>query len=382
VVIATGLAVLTLVVGGFAAGAFLLNRYAGSVHQTHMLGGAAATSPAGGGGGTGVPVHARIDGPVNLLLAGIDERATDPTGGARSDTVMIVHIPASHDRAYLISIPRDTRVRIPAYPATGYRGGTDKINAAFAFGFTGDGGRAGGFELLALTVQQLTGVSFNAGAIVNFDGLRLVVDAVGGVDLCVDEETTSVHLGYRPDGSPAAPYRLIPPDFHAVPIPGVRPQVYHVGCQHFAGWQALDYVRQRELIPDGDYGRQRHQQQLIGALARKVTSTGMLADPFAIDRALRAMGNAVTFDGNGVSVIDWVFALKGIDPAAVTMIQMNAGQFNTQVIGGQDFEILDGTSQQLFADLHDDSLAAFVTAHPDWVSRTAAPATRASPGAR
>jgi LytR_cpsA_psr family len=59
--------------------------------------------------------------------------------------------------------------------------------------------------------------------------------------------------------------------------------VYHVGCQHFVGWQALDYVRQRELIPDGDYGRQRNQQQLIRALAAKVTASHLLSNPLAAD---------------------------------------------------------------------------------------------------
>ena len=294
--------------------------------------------------------------------------------GARSDSILIAHIPATHDHVYLISIPRDSRVHLPAYPKTGYRGGTDKINAAFAYGYNNGGGRAGGTELLALTLRQLTGVSFNAAAIVNFTGFQKVVDAVGGIDMCVDEKTISVHIGWDASGRETAPYRLVPPDYHAVPIWGVRPQVYQPGCQHMAGWQALDYVRQRELIPDGDYGRERHQQQFLKALLQKATSTGVLANPLTLDSVLHNTAGAVSFDGNGYSVTDWLFNLRNIRPGDVTMVKTNGGQFNTQVIGGSDYEILDSTSMQLFQALRDDTVGAFVAANPGWVSTDGPPA--------
>jgi LCP family protein required for cell wall assembly len=346
----------------FGVGKFLLARYAGGVHEARLLGGAAVDLRAT----DGLP-HARLEGPLTLLLVGSDERADDPAGGARSDSIVIVHVPAGHDRAYLVSVPRDTRVTIPAYLKTGYPGGEDKINAAFEFGYGGAGNRGDGFELVALTLRHLTGIGFNAGAIVNFSGLRSVVDAVGGVDLCVDEETTSVHIGYDDTGRVTAPYEQQPPDFQPVPVPGVRPQVYHVGCQSFVGWQALDYVRQRKFLSDGDYGRQRHQQQLIAALAKKISTAGVRTDPLAADRALRALGSAVTFDGNGASLADWIFTLKRVDPGDITMIKTNGGQYNSKVVDGQDFEILSGTTQELFAAIRDDSVDAFVAAHPDWV---------------
>ncbi len=74
-----------------------------------------------------------ISGPINFLLLGMDQRLGS-NDLIRADTIIIVHIPADHQTAYLVSLPRDAEVQIPAYPDTGFRGELTKINAAFAFG--------------------------------------------------------------------------------------------------------------------------------------------------------------------------------------------------------------------------------------------------------
>jgi LCP family protein required for cell wall assembly len=349
-------AVLMVVSGTtLTAAAFFLNRYTGKVQQEPLLGQAADEG------------HS-IDGAINMLLVGIDERPNNPDDGVRADSIIIAHIPADHSGAYLVSIPRDSRAKIPAFKVTGYGGGTEKINAAFEHGFENNGGRDGGFQLLALTIRQLTGLSFNAGAIVNFDGFRKVVDAVGGIDMCVDEETTSIHIGWdKKTGKEGVPYKLSAPEYdNPHLIPGMRPQVYHVGCQHMEGWQALDYVRQRELIPDGDYGRQRHQQQFLKALAKKTSKAGL--NPRALDSVLTGVGSAVTFDGNHVSLTDWLFTLKGIDPTKLVMVKTNGGTFHSATIGGQSFETLDETSLQLFRSIADDDMESFLVKHPELIS--------------
>jgi LCP family protein required for cell wall assembly len=335
----------------------LLDRYTGAVHQQNLLGDAVA-------GGQ----HGRsIDGPLTLLMVGIDERPKQNDEGARSDSIMLLHITADHQGAYLVSIPRDTRVAIPAYPKAKYPGGTDKINAAFFFGSQNGRGRAGGFELLALTIKRLTGISFDAGAIVNFSGFQAVVKALDGVDMCVDEKTTSIHVGTDSRGKFAAPYRITP-DLRVIPIAGVKPQVYQPGCQHLNDWQALDYVRQRELIPDGDYGRQRHQQQFVKAIARKTMSAGVLSNPKKVDAVIRAAGSTLTVDPGRASLTDWLFTLKDMNPGNVVMIKTNGGNFHSEIVGGQAFETLDPTSLQLFQTIRDDNVAAFVVANPAWVS--------------
>jgi LCP family protein required for cell wall assembly len=345
-----------------AGGTLLLDRYTGSVNQASLLGSAADKKPG-----------KSINGPLTILLTGTDERPGENAEGLRSDSIMMLHVNANHDAAYLVSFPRDTRVQIPPFPRTKYAGGVDKVNAAFFFGSQNGGGRAGGFELLALTLKKATGISFDAGAIVNFAGFQAVVKALGGVDMCVDEEVTSIHIGQNSKGKFAPPFRMTP-DLQAIPVPGVKPQVYKPGCQHFEDWQALDYVRQRELLPDGDYGRQRHQQQFVKAMAKKVATAGVLTNPKKIDDVLRAAGQTMTVDSGNAALTDWLFTLKDINPSDLTMIKTNGGQFRSQNIGGQSFETLDPTSLQLFKAIRDDDVATFAAANPTWLSSDTAPA--------
>src|SRR5206468_5765847 len=141
-----------VLVGGQA----LLARYSGAVHQEGILGSA------------GTAGHTRLTGPLNILLVGVDQRPDD-SEPIRSDSIIIAHVDAAHDQAYLVSIPRDLVVEIPPYPKAGYRGGRDKINAAFAYGSQNGQGRRGGFELLGLTIRRnFDGITFEAGAIVDF----------------------------------------------------------------------------------------------------------------------------------------------------------------------------------------------------------------------
>jgi LCP family protein required for cell wall assembly len=329
------------------------------IPQTNLLG-----TP---GPGQVAPAHASIDGAVNILLVGIDERvdqaATDPS---RADSIILLHVPVTHDRAYLVSIPRDTLVDIPADSAAGYLGGSDKINAAYSVGSSHGLGRAGGFQLLARTVTQLSGITFNAGMIVNFAGFQDLVGALGGVDMCVDERTVSVHIGHDAQGRYAVPYDLS--GGSPVPVRGVTPQVYEVGCQHLAAWQALDYVRQRELLADGDYGRQRHQQQFLKAVFAEALRSGVLTSPSKLSAVMAAAGKAFTVDTGGIGIDDWVYAMRDIGPSDVVTLKTNGGQFDSTTSGGVAYEHLNETSMALLKAVAGDTVDTFVTAHPDWVS--------------
>jgi LCP family protein required for cell wall assembly len=323
--------------------------------------------------------HVQINGPINILLVGIDERPDQAaTDLSRSDSIIVLHVPAGHDAAYLVSIPRDSYVDIPPYPAAGYPGGHDKINAAYAYGSAKGQGRAGGFQLLAQTVKQLTGVNFDAGAIVNFGGFQQLVSALDGVDMCVDEKTISVHIGFDRNGAFAVPYDQS--GGQPVPVRGVRPQIYYPGCQHLAAWQALDYVRQRELLPDGDYGRQRHQQQFLKAIFKGALSKGVVSNPGKLSTVISAAGKAVTLDTGGVGLDDWLYTLRGIDASKLVTIKTNGGQFNNETINGTAYEILNDTTLQLLHDVATDTVDQFAAAHPDWVIDSTAKPGTASPG--
>jgi len=325
-----------------------------------------------GGLGTAASTAKTIDGAINLLLVGIDERKDSPGNGVRADSIIIAHIPESHDGVFLTSIPRDSRVKIPANRKTGWNGGVDKINSAFQYGFQEGGGRDGGLQLLAETVSDLAGgLKFNGAAIVNFDGFQGLVNAVGGVDMCVDEKVTSIHIGWNTKtGKEGVPYNINPDGTAGSLKPNMRAQVYEVGCRHFAAWEALDYVRQRDLLANGDsdYGRQRHQQQFIKAMLKKATSTGVITNPIKINAVLNSLKQAVSFYNNNIDIADWIFTLKDIKPDQMVTLKMNKGEFHSETINGQSFELLDDDSKALLQAIANDDVAAFVRLHPDMIN--------------
>ncbi|MET7418742.1 LCP family protein [Dactylosporangium sp. NPDC005555] len=357
--------------GGLIGGKLLLDHYSDEITHTGGLGEAAAE------GNT-------INGPINLLLVGVDERPDNAEMGSRADSIIVAHIPASHDAVYLTSIPRDTRVKIPAFAKTRYTGGTAKINSAFAAGSENGGGRDGGLELLATTVSNLAGGSlkFNGAAIVNFDGFRGLVDAMGGVHMCVDERVTSIHTGWNTKtGAEGVPYNFSN-DLPTTLKPNMRPQIYEVGCYDMEPWEALDYVRQRDKLAnnDGDYGRQRHQQQFIKAMVKKATSAGVITNPIKVAEMLNRMGAAVSFYNHGIQLTDWIFTLKGIKPDQMVTLKVNNGDYHSETIGGQSYEILDDTAKELLAAIVRDEVGPFVAAHPEMVNNNAEQAAVA-PGA-
>jgi LCP family protein required for cell wall assembly len=182
-------------------------------------------------------------GSDNFLLVGSDTReglskqelsrvGTVAVSGQRTDTIILVHVSQRNRKAVMISIPRDLKVDIPGH-------GTDKVNAAYAFG---------GPALLVKTIEENLGVPINHYAEVDFAGFLKVVDAVGGVRLCNQ-------TGHRLDDSFA--------NLHMAP-----------GCHEMNGVQALAFVRARHI--DSDFGRIGRQQQFLRAVMGKVTSTGNL----------------------------------------------------------------------------------------------------------
>ncbi|MFD2768301.1 LCP family protein [Micromonospora eburnea] len=334
----------------------LVARYEGAIGKGDLFGDEAAGA---------VEKKSDIKGPLNILMVGIDPRK--PEARPLSDSIMVLHVPAGLDRAYLFSLPRDLRVDIPKFPKANYPGGNDRLNAAMSHGSVVPGQNpdaAQGFELLAKTVQKVTGIKrFDAGAIINFNGFQKIVDAMGGVDMYIEREVRSEHR--QPDGK----MRQLKPGGGGYLGPQAK---YEKGNAHLKGWQALDYVRQRypkNGVPDSDYGRQRHQQQFVKAMVSQAFSADVVTNPLKLDRVLRAAGESLIFNGRGNSVIDFGLALKNIRPDAIETIKLPGGPVTSSSGKYQGEQLLSG-ADDFFAALRDEQLDAFLLEHPDFKQKT------------
>src|SRR5580700_6008588 len=257
---------------------------------------------------------------TNWLIAGSDSRAGltkqeenqlalgHDISGSRSDTIMLLHVPANGTRPTLVSLPRDSYVPIPGY-------GYNKLNAAYAFG---------GPKLLVQTVQNVTGLPISHYMGIGFGGLVSVVNDVGGVQMCLK----------APMKDPKAGLNL------------------KAGCQVLNGDQALGFVRTRAFT-EGDLQREQDQRVLLKGILSKMTSAGTLANPFAIIPAAHGAASAITVDqGTGLSaLVSVAFALR--DPVTTTV---PFGQFATTNVGSV-VEWDPTAAKQFFNDLaHDQPL--------------------------
>ncbi|GID29065.1 LCP family protein [Paractinoplanes brasiliensis] len=248
-----------------------------------------------------------IEGAQNILLVGSDSRDPDAkddgAGKWRADTLILMHIPEDHKSAQLISIPRDLWVVVPrSNDAACGDGGRAKINAAFAFG---------GLPRAVHTVECLTDVKIDHVMAIDFGGFKEVTDALGGVDLKVEQTITSIHKPYR---------------------------VFKKGTMHMDGAQALDWVRQRKQFARGDFARMQHQQEFLKAIMDKAASSGTITNPAKLNAFLKAVTAAVTVD-NDFSLTDMATEMRGIRGSNLTFITSpNKG---SDTINGQSVVVSD-----------------------------------------
>ncbi|NKY12485.1 LytR family transcriptional regulator [Cellulomonas hominis] len=207
---------------------------------------------------------------TTYLLAGSDSREggvieDSDTVGARTDTILLLQVPESGPAA-LISLPRDTYADIPG-------NGASKLNAAYSWG---------GAPLLVQTVEGLTGMTVDHYVEIGFGGVEQVVDALDGVELCLDDST-------------------------GIQFPVNEPKSGLVwdtpGCRTVDGVQALAFSRMRYADPSGDIGRGLRQRQLISAVASKAADPGLLLRP-GKQVALIDAGTGALTASDGTDVVD------------------------------------------------------------------------------
>jgi LCP family protein required for cell wall assembly len=237
---------------------------------------------------------------TNWLIVGSDSRqqltdeekkkyATGDETSQLTDTIMLLHSGASG--TVLVSIPRDSQVDIPGH-------GKAKINSAYGKGGGPDGG---GPELLIKTVEQATGLHIDHYAEIGFLGIVNVVDAIGGVDLCVPESIKD----------PKAALDI------------------KAGCQTLDQATALGYVRTRATATS-DFGRVERQRAFLSAMLDKIVSPSVLANPFRLVPLATDLSGAITVDsGDHIwNLAQLGLAMRGLGDGISTTVPVRDGVVN------------------------------------------------------
>jgi LCP family protein required for cell wall assembly len=261
-------------------------------------------------------------GPLNILVAGLDERAGltrqqqarlhvgQNSGETNTDTLMLVHVPADHRYVRVVSLPRDSWVNIPGH-------GMNKINAALGLG---------GPQLMVQTVEQATGLTINDYVEVNFLGFVKVIDALGGVNICL-------------------PYAVDDPD-SGLDI--------SAGMHHVDGITALEFARDRHSFPTSDLARIQDQQQLISSAFTEAASSGVLANPVRLESFLSATSAAIRVD-QGFNVVSLADELRGLSPGDVTFTTVPLANTSYVTPSGEEAVLWDtSAATALFNDLKTD----------------------------
>ncbi|MDH6580070.1 LCP family protein [Kitasatospora sp. MAP5-34] len=252
---------------------------------------------------------------TNWLIVGSDSRDgltdgqkqamhTGTDSGKRSDSMMILHIGSSGNT--LMSIPRDSWVPIPAHLNTDgsgktVPGTTSKINSAF---------NNGGGRLLVETVETNTGIHIDHYAEIGFAGFVGIVDSVGGVNMCIDQDISDKDSGLN----------------------------LKAGCQTLNGTQSLAFVRQRHQMADQDLGRMRNQQKFLSALAHQAASPVTVLDPFTFYPLVSSgLGTLIVDNDAGLTDLGSLFM-------AMKSVTGGSGKSITVPIGNADYHTSTGES--------------------------------------
>ena len=238
---------------------------------------------------------------TNILIMGSDSRegsngSYGNVDGARSDTTLLVHVYEGREAATVVSIPRDSFVEIAGCKMLNGEQSDPyktKFNAAFAIG---------GPICTVKTVEKLTNVRINNFVVVDFEAFKKVVDAIGGVEVCLTS----------PAYDPVVPGR----GGSGLDLPA--------GYSTISGEQALAFVRARESLGDGsDLSRITRQQEFIASMIRGMTEKGLLTNPGMIYRVLNAVTTSITTNPEFAkisSLQEFALSLGNLKPGKINFV--------------------------------------------------------------
>ncbi|GAB3574075.1 LCP family protein [Leifsonia lichenia] len=300
---AFGLAVVLVVVGGYAAYSYF--RFVNNVKHVDVI--AESNKPKND-----------VDGSAqNILLVGDDHRpdgasqaeldqlgTTDDGGGTNTDTMMVLHIPADGKSATLISLPRDSWVDVPGH-------GMNKLNAAFSLG-GGATDATSGAKLLIQTVQNLTGLTIDHYVRISLLGFYDIAQALGPIQVCLN---AAVDDPYSQANFPAGVSTL---DAH----------------------QALAFVRQRHGLPQGDLDRVVRQQYFLSVEAHKFLSAGTLLNPGKLSKVLDAVSGSLETDP-GLNFLSLAAQMQGLTGGKIQSATIPISGTPTITVDGEDLSIVE-----------------------------------------
>lgn len=311
--------VLLLAVGSAAGFALWLNSSLGNLEKIDLT----------------VPENTRPEAndtdAVNILLlgadAGTERNGADssilndaasgdwPAGKYRSDATMVVHIDASRDHAYVVSIPRDSFVTL--HDGSGEPREQSKVNAALSqYGPSG----------AVATIEQLADMRIDHVAMVDWDGFEAITDAMGGVDITVDGQVE------RMDGK-----------------------------------AALDYVRERYNLPGGDLDRVKRQQNFLRALMGRAFERGTITNPARLKGTLDSVTQNMAVDDawtNG-DIRSLAFSMRGIRPADVSFLTIPVSGTGDDPNAGSIVNLDETGVQSMFGAMRTDKMASWVAEHEE-----------------
>ncbi|MDN0198332.1 LCP family protein [Streptomyces sp. S.PNR 29] len=280
-------------------------------------------------GGTGRPSQGKG---TTYLIVGSDSRdgLSEETrkalhagggGGGRTDSMMLLHTGA-HGTT-MVSLPRDSWVTLPSYldPDTGkrYPAAKNKLNAAYSLG---------GPRLLVRTVELNTGLRVDHYAEIGFAGFVGVVDAVGGVRMCVDRDIRDPKSGLN----------------------------LKKGCHNLNGSQALAFVRQRHQEAQGDLGRSRNQRKFLSALAHQAATPGTALDPFRTWPALNAALDTLVVDKDMElpTLVSLFQAMRSVSGGSGKQLSVPVSDTDVRTSKGTAVRWDAAKARQLFTELRND----------------------------
>lgn len=256
------------------------------------------------------PKRTQPEEALNILLVGVDgrgedvrERIRDGETGILSDTMMVWHLDEDHESSQVVSLPRDSWVDIPGH-------GQAKLNAAFSWG---------GPDLLVHTLEEELGVFIDHVAIVDFEGFRAITETLGGVDITMSDGST----------------------------------------ENLEGEEALEYVRERESLPGGDFDRINRQQNLLRQVLWDITDSGTRSNPVTVTGLIGDLGELLLLDDdftngelrglgldvvrNGAGDIDWLTAPTNgtgtsADGQSIVLLDLERTSELLAAISGDEFD--------------------------------------------